>query len=248
MLLNETSQKIVSLFKDIGEKVVISYPITNFKDSAQTIVVFINFERFLNEPFETFGLMKIREFLELMKIVNDEDKEINVYLENNRIYIEGEGIKCRYVTTNLDILKDVMPNPKMLENIKAAESCLDFTLSNRNIDKIKKVAQLLSLEDVVIRSDHEKKAINIGISNTSILSANNDSMTLDVEYHKIDNNHSHNVMLNVVNLKKIPCTNYSCRLLQHSKSKDNYIIHLIPQDIEGVDIVLATKAVTSAEL
>ena len=174
---------------------------------------------------------------------DDEDNGLEIYLEDNVIHISGKGIKCNYITTNLDILKDLMPNPKMLENVRSAQSCVEFTLSNKNIDKIKKVAQLLSLEDVIIRNIAKDETVNIGVANTSILSHNNDSMVLDVEHYKVDSQNNHHVMLNIANLKKIPCADYHCRLLKHAKVPDNYIIHLIPKEIEGVDIVLATKSV-----
>lgn len=232
MLFNKKTQQIIYQLKDISDKVIFEYPVTGIQDNAKTMMAFINLETLENKPFNKFGLIKVREFFDLLKIVENNETEIN--FSNDVISITGGGVSCRYMTTSLQVLQDSEVNKNILVSSEKIEPCATFLLDNSKLDMIKKTSAVLNLETMAVE-------INNGEIKVAVESAiNQDSMSIDIPAEKATGEHK--VQLSIMNIKKLPLGNYNTKILQHPTNKDNYIISLTPENIPALTILLSTKA------
>lgn len=231
MLFNKNTQNIIYQLKDISDKVIFEYPITGIQDNAKTMIAFINLEMLENEAFPKFGLIKVREFFDLLKIV--ENKDTNITFENDIISIIGGGIICKYMTTSLQVLQDSQVNKNILVGAEKIEPCAKFMLDNAKLDMIKRTSAVLNLETMAIEIN--SSGIKVAVESA----INQDSMSIDIPSELASGEHK--VQLSIANVKKLPLGNYNTKILQHPTNKDNYIIALSPENIPALTILLSTK-------
>jgi hypothetical protein len=232
--LNENTQKVVGLLKEINEGIIFSYPITGIRDSNATVSAFIDLEKLGNEPFADFGIMKFKELFDLLNIAG---KDADCSLSSNGIInIDSDTIKCRYITTNLIALEDFRPKISILEKFEMASQVARFTLTNVDLDKIKKVSSLLAFEDFVLNVDNNETVV-ISVKNKQ---ASSNSFSLKIPS---ENNFSDVfVLMGVSHIKKLPPSDYVVRLAKHPVVEDNFLVKFESSSIEGLHIFMATKA------
>lgn len=245
MILEKFRNTLIQ-FKEVTEKIIVSYPITGIKDSSNSILIYIDCKKLGNPEFEEFGLIRFRELLELLRIVDD--KDLNILFKDNILYIKSPLLNCKYVTTDISILEeDSRVKESILNNIKEQESIITFILNIDILDKLKKISMLLNLEDININIPITGDNINMVLSNI-----NDTSISDNIEFNikpvavesKKTNETEHKILLNLNNLKKIPLIEYKISIKQNSKNKDNYVLLLTPNnDEEILYIILACKSI-----
>lgn len=231
MIIDNQIIKLISQYKDIGEKIVISYPTAGIMDSARSILVFLNFESVSKEPFPTFGFMKVKEFLDLVSALGGPTltESTTIELENGMFTVSNGGTHCTYLSTNLELLKNVQPPVQLLEKLNEMTPVFEFELTNANIDKMKKVSALLGLEELEIRN----KCITVN-SNIS-----KSEFKIDLEGNFVEEPHI--VPITATHLKKLPNLDFNVKVLEHETQKGKYLTWLTIKGDESnmVNIILA---------
>lgn len=229
-MLTTNTQKVISQLLDITPKMIVSYPITGLKDEDKTIFAFIDMTKLGEEEFKEFGLLKTKEFIDLLKIAGED--AIYTYDGRRNISIESKTVKCRYLSSYVDSLEDTCrTNPKMIANVDASEKAMSFTFSNQELSQIKSVANLLNFDDLVLESN--SNGVTITAKNYKEKEGNDFSLSLDGESY-IDTS----IMMSVTNLKKLPSGNYNVIVAKGA----NYAIKFESENIPGLVIIMPTKA------
>jgi len=156
MLKKETLSQFKKL-SGISDSAIIQYPITNFNPADKSILAFLNLEELGEEPFEKFGIYKISEFLQLLDFYSD--AEIN--LDGNVITIKNDITTQRYITTNENNLKSFEVSSAIISKIEQSPLIGNINLTSDDIERIKKISNLLSLSELGISSTESEIVFTI---------------------------------------------------------------------------------------
>ncbi|QPX65082.1 putative sliding clamp DNA polymerase accessory protein [Campylobacter phage F370] len=235
MLLNSKTIALVNSLQLINESIIFSSKLTGIKDSAGSIIAFIDLEKLENKPFpKDFGILKIKEFMDLLKIIGE---DANITMDDkNIIHISKDGMSCKYLTTNVEALSNACGvKPTILENVNNAELVASFELDMTVSDKIKKAATLLGFDDMVLNID------DIITVSTSEQGINGNEFSLNVTPNII--NSKANIFISIKNLKRIPTTDYIVSVHKHTSRQDTYLLKLIPKNNDALIILIPSKVV-----
>ena len=235
MLINKQTQAIIQQLKDISEGIVFQYPVTYIHDAARSINAYIDMEALNNEPFETFGIIKINEFFDLLKIIDSKDTDIS--LNNDTIEIRSSKINANYITTDLRVFGDYNFDIRPCNNGRNGEACAEFLLENKELDMIKKTSSLLSLENLVLTI--KNGAVNVSVSSDA---SDNNNMTISVSNVK-NTQGNHSLAISMGNIRKLPAGNYIVRVVENKHNPGIYVIALIPENISPLTILISTLAI-----
>jgi hypothetical protein len=232
-MLNKNTQTVVNQLKDISPSVIFTYPITGIRDASKTIIAFVELDKLGEEEFEEFGVIKVREFMDLLNIAGDAD----ITNDDGVLTIKSKDIKCRYVTTDLDVLEDSFrARPTMLAKVEETPSASTFTITANELDKIKRVSALLSLENFTVISKNDEVLVTVANSSINNKSESNDFQLTFSDSTVVD---ECSVLLSVANIRKLPSGNYDVKIAKSPNG--NVIIRFVSQNIAGLTIFIATK-------
>lgn len=232
-MLNKNTQAVVSQLRDISPSVIFSYPITGIRDASKTIIAFIELDKLGENEFEEFGVIKCKEFMDLLSIAGEAESSI----ENGIITIKSKDLKCKYITTDLDVLeRDFRAKETMLAKVEEAPSASTFKITSQELDKIKKVSSLLGLENFVVSSKSDKVVVTVG--NTSI-NAKSESNEFSMVLSESDVSEDCDVLLSISNVKKLPSGDYDVKIAKSANGA--VIIRFSSCSIAGLTIFIATK-------
>lgn len=233
-MLSKNTQLVINQLKDITPSVIFSYPITGIRDPNKTIIAFIELDKLGDEEFEEFGVLQVRQFMDLLSIAG-EDSDISI--TNGIVHIESKDLKCKYLTNDLDTLEaNFRAKPTMLANVEKTPSASEFKLTAQELDKIKKVSTLLSLENFIVSSRNNKVSINVG--NTSI-NNKSEGNEFQVTINECVINEECDVLLSINNVRKLPQSDYNVKIAKSANG--NVIIRFVSDKIPGLTIFIATK-------
>lgn len=235
MLINKQTQAIVQQLKDISEGIVFQYPVTYIHDAARSINAYIDMEALNNEPFETFGIIKIKEFFDLLKIIDSKDTDIS--LNRDTIEIRSSKINANYITTNLRVFDGYNFDIRPCNNGRNGEACAEFLLENKELDMIKKTSSLLSLENLILNIKEGKVEVSVS-GDTS----DNNNMSIAITQIK-NTQGNHSLAVSMANIRKLPAANYIVRVVENKHNPGIYVVALIPENISPLTILISTLAV-----
>lgn len=232
-LLNRDTLSVISSLSKISESIIFTYPITGVKDSCGTISVFIDMAKLGNNEFDKFAIAKTKEFIELVKIIGDNSK---ITIDNGVINIVGDNFSSKYITSEPRIMEETFGvKLSMLDNINNAHAVAKFSLDKNTADKLRKVSDLLGLEDLTITTSNESNSVTLKINAKHELSKDF-AISLNEGVSIADNA---NILFNVSNLKKVPLSDFECTIRQNPKNPKLYMLQLIPKEADYLNIVIA---------
>lgn len=230
-MLNKNSLQAISQLKDISDSFIFNYPITGVKNASGTIVAFLDVEKLGSEEFEEFGIIKFKEFNDLINIAGT---DANTKLDSGVIYIDGK-MSFKYLTTDVSVLEEnYKASLKMLEKTEQAKSAIEFRITAAELSQIKKAANILNVEDLIISGEDGKVFIKTEnssqqSSNRGILEMSGASVSTDTQ-----------VILGMSNFKKLPDGDYKIKVAVNGAA---CITRFDSLTIDGLVINIATKAI-----
>lgn len=236
-MLNKNTQAVVSQLRDIAPSVIFSYPITGIRDAAKTIIAFIELDKLGEDEFKEFGVIKVKEFMDLLNIAGDAESSI----DNGVITIKSKDLKCKYITTDLDVLeRDFRAKDSMLSKVEEAPAASTFKITSQELDKIKKVSSLLGLENFIVSSKGDDVTVTVG--NTSI-NTKSESNEFSLNLSNSNVVEECDVLLGISNIKKLPSGDYDVKVAKSGNG--SVIIRFTSTTIAGLTIFIATKTENS---
>lgn len=235
MLLNNNTLSIVNSLQLISDSVIFHYPITGIKDSASSICAFVDLSKLENDNFgEDFGILKMKELMELIKIVgNDANIEKD---DSGIISISNNSMRCRYLTTSISAIESTYGvKLSMLDNVRSTPTVFSFTLTNNTADKLKRTSSLLNFEDMILTTDNEQVKIT---TSTKDVEGNEFSVTVPAE----NVTEQSNIFISIKNLKRLPTADYTVHVRKNLKHNNVYILEFIPEGNDALTILIPSKA------
>lgn len=235
-MLNAQTYSVISTLKEISDDMIFSYPTMGISDSNKTIMAYLDLEGLGNSDFKEFGIMGVKQYLDLLNIAG---KDATIDNKDGILNIKSPSIGCKYATTNIGILeaKNCRAPVALPSNFENAIKAIEFEISAEDMDKIKKVSALLKFEDVVITSENGKVVIKV--DNENQRSSNDFKIYLEGACE--DNDIA--VVMSVSNIKKLPQGNYVVRASKNPKNATSILVRFESQNVEGLQFFIATKAI-----
>lgn len=231
-MLNKSVQKILSDLSNISTTAIISHPITGIQDIDRSIVAFINLEEMGEDAFETFGLMNINEFLNVVSLVDNADISMN----NKIALIKNDSNTTKYYTTDISIIEEAYGTKvAILDNINNAIEAANFDITSEMLDKLKKTMITLKLFDLVIKPENGGLSLNVTDNQTS--DSNTSKTIIMGECQDTDMS----LVIDMNNIKKIPSGSYNVRVAKNPKS-GSYITKWTSLDLPSLQIVVSVVA------
>lgn len=239
MLLNKNTLQLVSSLRQINESVIFTYPITGMKDTTTGTLVFINMRTLENENFEPFAISKIKEFIDLVKIVG-EDPEISID-DNGILSIIGkEGFSSKYITSDVGIMESIAGvKLSTLEAITSKEVIAEFVLTQSECEKARKASDLLVLEDMNFTLQESKNNIAIKCCSKSETNKDFTFNIAEVLSCKLDIKFS----LTMSSLKKIPLSDFKCYVRKNEKDDSILALQLIPKECSYITFIIPCEVI-----
>lgn len=238
MLLNSKTISLIASLQLINESIILSSKLTGIKDNANSIIAFIDMEKLENKPFEKdFGILKVKELMDLIKIVGD-DSNIEID-EQGILHIFKDGIHCKYLTTSVDVLEDTCgAKPTILDVVNKAELVTSFELNVTTSDKMKKAATLLGFDDMILNIDKDNNILTLS---TCEQGTNGNEFSLNLTPDFV--NMSTNIFISIKNLKRIPTADYNVCVYKHFAKNDKFILKLVPKNNDALTILIPPKVI-----
>lgn len=232
MNLNKNLFNIITQYRDISDSVIISYPITGIKSPAGSIVAFVDLREFGIEEFEEFGLIKVKDVVDIINIF---DKEAELTIENLVINIANSVDTFKYISTEIGVLEETYRTSiAMLEKTKQAECAIEFKLTSQELTRIKKLSSFGKAEHLIIKDGGGKVVLSTeqpDQKNSNGLSVTPSEGNVFVPATKIS--------IGIDNFKKLPDDEYKVKVAKNGKA---YITRFDSMTKPGVVINIATKA------
>lgn len=239
MLLNKNTLQLVSSLRQINESVIFTYPITGMKDTTNGSLVFINMKTLENENFEPFAISKIKEFIDLVRIVG-EDPEISID-ENGILSIVGkEGFSSKYITSDVGIMESIAGvKLSTLEAITTKEIIAEFILTQSECEKARKASDLLALEDMNFTLNTNANTIAVKCSSKSESNKDFTFNVADVKTCSQDIKFS----LTMSSIKKIPLSDFKCYIRKNEKDDSILALQLIPTECNYITFIIPCEVI-----
>jgi hypothetical protein len=232
-MLNNNTRAVVNQLRDISPSVIFTYPITGIRDAAKTIIAFIELDKLGENEFEEFGVIKVKEFMDLLNIAGEAESSIT----NGVINIKSKQLKCKYITTDLSVLeRDFRAKDSMLAKVEETPTASSFKITSHELDQIKKVSSLLGLENFVVSSKDDEVKVTVGNTSINARSESNEFSLVLTNGEVIE---ECNVLLSISNVKKLPSGDYDVKIAKSANG--NVIIRFSSTTIAGLTIFIATK-------
>ena len=232
MLTTETKSHI-KMMAGISDSAIIKWPVTNFNPTDKSIIAFLDLEKLGEPQFEQFGIYRISEFLQLLDYYDD----ASVGLDGNVITIKSASTVQRYITTNENNLTAFDVSSAILDKIAGAPLVGTIQLSKDELDRTKKISNLLNLPELGITSDGSEIEFTIQ-ANTgqSNIQAQNDNRTV-MEGQPTE---SFDLTLKVESIQKLPACDYTIEVHRNAAS-GSYITQWNAVDLP-ITIIVMPKA------
>jgi len=216
MLTTET-KNYIKMMSNISDSAIIRWPVTNFNPTDKSVIAFIDLEKLGEPSFEQFGIYRISEFLQLLDYYDD----ASVSLDNNVITIKSDSTVQRYITTNENNLSSFSVSPAILDKISEAPLACSIHVSKEEMDRIKKISNLLSLHELGIKSVNQ---------------AQNDNKTI----MEGTSNEDFAIAMKIESIQKLPNCDYNVEIHRNASS-GNFITQWDAVDLP-IKIVVMPKA------
>jgi hypothetical protein len=167
--------------------------------------------------------------------------EAETSIDSGIITIKSKDIKCKYLTTDLEVLESSFrAKPIMLQKVEETPAASTFKITSQELDKIKRVSALLSLENFVVSSNDGTVSVNVGNSSINTKSESNE---FQLTFSDCKVNENCNVLLSIANVRKLPAGDYDVKIAKSGSG--NALIRFVSDNIPGLTIFIATKTEAS---
>lgn len=240
MLLNKDTINLINSLRQINESIIFNYPVTAMKDLSSGTLVFINIKKLGNEEFNPFAIAKIKEFIDLIKIVG-EDVNIDID-ENGIILIKGNGFSSKYISSDVSIMESIAGvKLSTLDTILSKEVIAEFILKQSECEKAKRASDLLSLEDMnfslcsannIVEVNCVSKAENNKNFSFTISNENIKECKIDIKFNLL-----------MSSIKKIPMSDFKCIIRKNEKDDSILAMQLIPVNCNYITFIIPCEVI-----
>jgi hypothetical protein len=228
-MLNSNTRTVLKQLSAINPSMIITYPVTTVI-MGKSIQAFLDLEQLKEDKFDEIGLFNISEFNSIVEVIE------NPVITNDDgvLTIKNDKSSIKYGSTSIDIIEsECRGNPELINKIKQNTKVLEFELSAKELDNIKKMSNLLKeLSDLVIMS----KGSEIEICIKSVeKSSNNYTVSFEGE---VTEDVQMSLVMDMVN--KLPSSSFKVSVY---KSKKGSLLAVFSSvNVPGLDIVISAKA------
>ncbi len=229
-MFKTTTKDLFKILNGISNGVIIKYPVTTMVSLSKQIVVNIDMKK-LEEEFETFGLLKLNEFIQLLEFFDTNECDLN--LKKGVITLKNNKTTQKYLTTNLERLSMFDFPFEYLERLKDQTPVSTFKITKTDIEDIKKIHSILKLPDLSFSGvDNEVIMKIIDISDES---KNETEIKINDVVKTSDN---FETSIKIENILKIPTVDYEINIYKNSKGM--FVTRWTPSTLP-IDIMLSVN-------
>jgi len=227
-MLNEKTRTILEKLSSINNSMILSYPKTGIA-LGKSIQAFIDMNKFDEQSFDEIGVWSISELNSIINVIED----AKVTLDNGFLEISNGKSSIKYGTTDISIIEsECRVDPSLPDRIKNNEQVLEFTLTSKEVNNIKKMSSLLKeLSDLEFTS--KDNSLNITTKSTE-KSSNNYNISKEAEGEDLS------IILNMDIVNKVPSLDYKVSV--YRSSKGSLVALFESTTVEGIEIIIAPKA------
>ena len=228
-MLNINTRNTLSQLSAINNSMIISHPVTCVI-MGKSIQAFLDVSKLKESEFNEIGVYNIGEFNSVVNVIE------NPEITNNEgiLTIKNDSSSIKYGTTSIDIIEsECRGNVNLINRIKTNNKVVEFELTDKDLDNIKKMSGLLKdLSDLEITSVDDK--ITLTVTSTEKSSNNfvldmNGTTTEDIKM---------SLIMDVVS--KLPADGFNVAIYKSEKGSLVAVFSSIK--VEGLDIVISSKA------
>jgi len=229
-MLNQNTRNVLGQLGSINNSMIITYPVSTII-MGKSVQAFLNLEKLGETEFDEIGLFNISEFNSVINVIDDPEITNN----DGTLTISNGSNSIKYGTTSIDIIEsECRGNPGLIDKVKENEKVASFSLSLKELDRIKKMSGLLKdLSDLVITSDGNDISI---VVTSKERSSNNYTVQLE-------GNSTENISLTMVMevISKLPASDFEVSVY---KSKKGSLVAVFDSvNVDGLSLIIAAKAV-----
>jgi len=250
-MLNTTTRKVLGSLGQINQRQIISYPVTVIK-MGKSIQAFLDVSKQApvdkndeehkgcgEEPFEEIGVYQISELNSTFNLIDDADI-VDVINDNGILTIKGNDSVTTYNTVSIDLIEsEARGNPEMIKKVKNPErntKVMEFDITSKNLDTIKKASSVLKdLSDLIISGNSDESKVEVRVTSKE-KSSNSFKIMLDGNV----NEEVIKITLVMDYINKLPASDYSVQV--YKSSKGSLVAVFESKNIDGLDIIISSKA------
>lgn len=234
-MFNSNTLDVLQSINQITNSAILEYPVSVFVAETGDIQVYWDVSKVDPEEFPSIGLMdSLSDFLQLFKLF-PEDRSVSI--EDNVISVKSGRSASTLITSNLVLMDAFKRDATQFERTEEAPSIAVFDLEVEDMKQIKSASSVFrDLTEVIITSKDGDIEVSLGATNRFGARSNTYSVVKDAETTK-----EFEIKLPVENFKVLPNSNYEVQVKYNAK-RDSYRILMINKSLDGLKLMLSTKA------
>ena len=234
-MFNQNSLDVLQAVNQITNSAILEYPVSVFVAETGDIQVYWDISKVDPEEFPTIGLMdSLSDFLQLFKLF-PEDRSVDV--QDNVINVKSGRTASTLITSNLVLMDAFKRDATQFERTEEAPSIAVFNLEVEDMKQIKSASSVFrDLTEVIITSKDGDIEVSLGATNRFGARSNTYSVVKDAETTK-----EFEIKIPVENFKVLPNSEYEVQI-KYNEKRDSYRILMINKSLDGLKLMLSTKA------
>lgn len=234
-MFNSNTLDVLQSINQITNSAILEYPVSVFVAETGDIQVYWDISKVDPEEFPSIGLMdSLADFLQLFKLF-PEDRSVSI--EDNVISVKSGRSASTLITSNLVLMDAFKRDATQFERTEEAPSVAVFDIEVEDMKQIKSASSVFrDLTEVIITSKDGDIEVSLGATNRFGARSNTYSVVKDAETSK-----EFEIKIPVENFKVLPNSNYEVQIKYNSK-RDSYRILMINKSLDGLKLMLSTKA------
>lgn len=234
-MFNSNTLDVLQSINQITNSVILEYPVSVFVAETGDIQVYWDISKVDPEEFPNIGLMdSLSDFLQLFKLF-PEDRTVNI--EDNVISVKSGRSASTLITSNLVLMDVFKRDATQFERTEEVPSVAVFDIEVEDMKQIKSASGVFrDLTEVIITSKDGDVEVSLGATNRFGARSNTYSVVKDAETTK-----EFEIKIPVENFKVLPNSNYEVQI-KYNEKRDSYRILMINKSLDGLKLMLSTKA------
>lgn len=234
-MFNSNTLDVLQSINQITNSAILEFPVSVFVAETGDIQAYWDISKVDPDEFPSIGLMdSLSDFLQLFKLF-PEDRSVSI--EDNVISVKSGRSASTLITSNLVLMDAFKRDATQFERTEEVPSVAVFDLEVEDMKQIKSASSVFrDLTEVIITSQDGEIEVSLGATNRFGARSNTYSVVKDAETTK-----EFEIKIPVENFKVLPNSEYEVQIKYNSK-RDSYRILMINKTLDGLKLMLSTKA------